>query len=283
MGFFNTNQQGDKKNTEINVSTKLGRSITSIKNATEELYYKPERRDPVPYIEKSAKENLVYYGFYHTGEKKGEPVYLSDGDTTMEIYVGSTGTGKGVLLGNKALEAIKKRKGVIIIDPKTDGFLPQICLEELTRQGRPQDFQVISWPHNFGYDGINQDDDYIGISNKLIDAFGWEESDNPGVDYYRKKQRVLIKRVLKMFFNGELGVLVKKDINEIAFHIIKLAEDLKKQQELEKELSKNNPNYNKVEELEKRFFNTDLLLKQHWDAQAVDTLESIAESFSELT
>ena len=280
MGFFDTKQTQKQ---ELNVSTRLGRAITSIKTATEELYYKPERRDPVPYIEKSARENLVYYGFYHSGEKKGEPVFLQDGETTMEIYVGSTGTGKGILLGNKALEAIKKKKGVIIIDPKTDAFLPQICLEELTKQGRPQDFQVVSWPNNFGYDGINENDDYTAVANKLIDAFGWEESGDAGVDYYRKKQRVLLKRVLKMFFNGDLGVLVKKDLNEIAFHIIKLAEDLKKQQELEKELSKNNPNYNKIATLEKRFFNTELLLKQHWDEQAVDTLENIAESFMELT
>ncbi len=278
MGFFETRKNDD----ELRVSTKLGRAITSIKSATEELYYQPQRKDPVPYIEKAAKENLVYYGFYHSGEKKGEPVYLNDNETTMEIYVGSTGTGKGVLLGNKALEAIKKRKGVIIIDPKTDVFLPQICKEELIRQGRPDDFQVVSWPHNFGYDGINPEDDYIAVANKLIDAFGLEESDNPGVDYYRKLERIMLKRVLKLFFNGELGVLVKKNLNDISYHIIKLAEDLKKQEELEKELSKNNPNYNKIEQLQKRYFNTDLLLKHNWDNTAVETLQSLAQSFEEL-
>ena len=281
MGFFKQ-LQNDNKNTELNVSSKLGRAITSIKTAIEELYYKPERKDPVPYIEEASKKNLVYYGFYHTGEKKGEPVFLPENETTMEIYVGSTGTGKGVLLGNKALEAIKKKKGLIIIDPKQDGFLPQICKEELIRQGRPDDFQVVSWAHNFGYDGINEEDDYIAVANKLIDAFGLEESDNPGVDYYRKLGRVMLKRALKLFFSGELGVLVKKNLNDIAYHIIKLAEDLKKQEELEKELSKNNPNYNKIEELQKRYFNTDLLLKHNWDNTAVETLQGLAQNFEEL-
>ena len=280
MGFFTTNNQAANEN--IEVKSKLGRAITSIDNAKRELFYKPQRKDPVPYIEKAARENLVYYGFYHSGEKKGEPVYLNDNETTMEIYVGSTGTGKGVLLGNKALEAIKKRKGVIIIDPKTDAFLPQICKEELTRQGRPNDFQVVSWPHNFGYDGINENDDYIAVANKLIDAFGLEESDNPGVDYYRKLARIMLKRVLKLFFSGELGVLVKKDLNDISYHIIKLAEDLKKQEELEKELSKSNQNYNKIEQLQKRYFNTDLVMRHNWDNTAVETLQSLAQSFEEL-
>jgi len=280
MGFFDNKREQNTE--EIRVNTRLGRAITSINSAKEELFEKQPRKDPVPFIEKAAKENLNFYGFFHTGENKGEPFFLPENETTMEIYVGSTGTGKGVLLGNRALEAIKKKKGVIIIDPKTDGFLPQICLEELTRQGRPQDFLVAAWPYNFGYDGINEEDDYIAVANKLTDAFGWEESDNPGVDYYRKKSRVMLKRVLKMFFNGDLGVIIKKDLNQIAKNIIKLASDLKKQQDLETELNKTKPNYDKIEELQKRYFNTDLLLKQHWDKQAVDTLESIAESFGEL-
>jgi hypothetical protein len=283
MGFFTPNKQNEieiKK--EMRVETKLGRAITSINSAIEEMYKNIEPFDPVPYIDEAVRTNKTFYGRYHTGENAGEPFFLDEKDTTMEIYVGSTGTGKGVLLGNKALEAIKKRKGLIIIDPKTDGFLPEICKEELERQGRPNDFQVVSWPYNFGYDGINENDDYIAVSNKLIDAFGWEESDNPGVDYYRKKQRVMLKKVLKLFFDGTLGVLVKKDLNEIAFHIIKLAEDLSKQEQMEKELSKSNPNYNKINELEKRFFDTNKLLSVHWDDKAVETLESIAESFDEL-
>ena len=278
MGLFEKYNQNKTKR----VDTALGRAATDIDSAIEKYFYQPEIRNPVPYIEKAAKEGLTYYGFYHDKDKNDQPFYLNENDTTMEIYVGSTGTGKGVLLGNKALEAIKKKKGLIIIDPKKDVFLPQICLEELTRQGRPDDFLVASWPHNFGYDGINETDDYIAVANKLIDAFELEESNNPGVDYYRKLGRVMLKRALKLFFNGELGVLVKKDLNDIAYHIIKLAEDLKKQEELENELGKKNPNYDKIEQLEKRYFNTDLLLKQNWDNTSVETLQSLAQNFEEL-
>lgn len=289
MGFFNTNtdtkitnKNQSNNNNEIRVNSKLGRAITSINSATDEMYKKIEIFDPVKYIKQAVKAKKTFYGKYHTDENEGQPFYLDEKDTTMEIYVGSTGTGKGVLLGNKAYEAIEKHRGLIIIDPKQDAFLPEICKETLTEQRRPDDFQVVSWPYNFGYDGINENDDYIAVSNKLIDAFGWEESDNPGVDYYRKKQRVMIKKVLKLFFDGTLGILVKKNLNDIAFHIIKLAEDLSKQQQMEKEITKSKPNYNKIDELEKRFFNTDKLLKVHWDEKAPETLESIAESFDEL-
>jgi len=282
MGFFDKNVNVGAGKKVKRVETALGRAATDIAGAINEYFYEPELRNPIPYIEKAVSDKLTYYGFYHDKDKNSEPFFLKEDETTMEIYVGSTGTGKGVLLGNKVLEAIKKRKGVIIIDPKTDGFLPQICLEELTRQGRPDDFLVASWPYNFGYDGINESDDYIAVANKLIDAFNLEESDNKGVDYYRKLARIMLKRALKLFFSGELGVLVKKDLNDIAFHTIKLAEDLKKQEELEKELSKNNPNYNKIEQLQKRYFNTDLLLKHNWDNTAVETLQSLAQNFEEL-
>jgi len=283
MNFFNRQVESNNKSSEkVAISSKYGNPVTSIALAKKELFYKPNRIDPVPFIEKSAKENLNFYGFYHYGDKKGEPFFIDDSDTTMEIYVGSTGTGKGVLLGNRALEAIKKKKGVIIIDPKKDGFLPQICKEELERQGRSDDFQVVSWAENFGYDGINENDNYSDIANKLIDAFGLEETGDGGVDYYRKNERVMLKKVLKLFFDGSFGVIVKKDLKDILFHIIKLKEDLEKQELLEKEMSKTKPNYNKMKELEKRFFNTDLVNSVYWDMTTVETLDSLTKSFGEL-
>lgn len=280
MSFFNHGEE--KKTASVAVGSKYGKPVTSIELAKEELFYKPKREDPAPYIENAAAKNMNFYGLYHVGTRKGKPFYLPDAETTMEIYVGSTGTGKGVLLGNRALEAIKKGKGVIIIDPKTDAFLPKICQDELRRQGRPNDFQVVSWPDNFGYDGINEDDSYQNVANKLIDAFGLEETGDGGVDYYRKNERVMLKKVLKLFFDGSLGVVVKKELADILEHIIKLKEDLEKQELLDKELGKNKPNYNKMKELEKRFFNTDLVERIYWDKTTVDTLDSLTKSFGEL-
>ena len=279
MSFFakDTNRQEN-----IGIGSKYGHPITSRALAKKELFHQPQNFDPISFIEEAAQKNFNFYGLYHYGDKKGQPFFIDENETTMEIYVGSTGTGKGVLLGNRALEAIKKKKGVIIIDPKKDEFLPQICKEELERQGRADDFQVVSWPNNFGYDGINEDDSYQDIANKLIDAFGLEETGEGGVDYYRKNERVMLKKVLKLFFDGSLGVIVKKDLKDILFHIIKLKEDLEKQELLEREMSKNKSSFSKLEELGKRYFNTELINKIYWDMTTVETLDSLTKSFSEL-
>jgi type IV secretion system protein VirD4 len=280
MSFFKENNEVASEH--ISQSSSLGRGITSIESAKKELFYKVERTDPIPIIEASIEKNATYYGQYHTGKNKGRPFALMESDTTMEIFIGSTGTGKGVLLGNKALEVIKRKKGLIIIDPKTDAFLPQICLEELTKQNRPEDLQICSFPNNFGYMGINEFDTHIEVANKFIDALGLEESDNPGVDYYRKNSRVLLKKILKLFFNGGLGVVVKKEFNDILEHIRFLKEDLEKAELYQKELSKPKPNNNLLTKYEKRYYNPDIIESIYWDTTDIETLDSISKSLAEI-
>lgn len=262
------------------ISSNLGRSITTVENAKIKYYKKTTRRTPQEFINSVEGEN--YYG--HTfGEDEDTPVLIPDTETTMEIYVGSTGTGKGVFLGNKALESIQRRKGVIVIDPKTDAFLPQVCLEELTKQGRPEDLQIVNWPTNFGYTGINKDDTSVEIANKLVDALGLGETGEPGVDYYSRNSRVLLKKVLNIFFAGALGVKVEKDLKEVIKHIRHLKEDLEKEELLNKELGKTKPNFNLIPKFEKRFFNQDLVEAIYWDSTTIDTLDALSKSLAEIT
>jgi len=279
MGFF------DDHNSKLEdlggKSSKLGRGITSIESAKDELFFKYDRVDPQEKIKIGIEQGKTYYGQIHSKDTK-EPFYLDEDETTMEIFVGSTGTGKGVLLGNKALEAIYRRKGLIVIDPKQDNFLPQICKEALTLQGREKDFQVVSWPNNFGYMGINEFDTNIEVANKFVDALGLEESDNPGVDYYRKNSRVLLRKILKYFFNGSLGVVIKKDFMDILNHIRFLKEDLEKAELYQRELSKPKPNHNLLSKYEKRYYSPEIIESLYWDTTDVDTLDSISKSLAEI-
>jgi len=287
--FDKLNKINNKKNTiEKQQSTKIlsskfGREITTIENAKATFFKKSKYQNPTNFIEKSVELNKTFYGLYHGGENDGKPFVLDENSTTMEIFVGSTGTGKGVLLGNKALEALKKRKGLIIIDPKKDAFLPQICLEELTRQGRSEDFQVCSWSDNFGYQGINEWDTYKDVANKFVDALDLTPSDNPGVDYYRKNSRVLLTKILKLFFDGTLGVIVKKDFQDILFHIQMLKEDMEKQKLLEAELSKFKSNQNLINKYEKRYFELEKIENVYWDTTTIETLDSLSKSLSEIS
>jgi len=275
MSLFNDKQK-KSFNQSSSLDSSLGRGLTSIERARKELFYKPERVNPITRM----KKKLNYYGENHITK---EPYYVDDSEVTHEILIGTTGSGKGISIGNRVYEAIKKGKGVIIIDPKKDAFLPQICKEVLEKEGRPDDFQVVSFPDNFGYSGINEFDDYKDVANKFIDMLGLEPSENPGIDYYRKNSRVALRKILKIFFNGSLGVIVKKDFTDILNHIRYLKEDLEKADLYEKELSKNKPNVNLLSKYEKRYFDTEKIEAIYWETTDVETLDSISKSLAEVS
>jgi len=276
----NAAEAGEKE--KIRTGSALGREITSIENAKSDLFFFPEWKDPSPYISnKTVEGGKTFYGFLHTREKE-EPIFIQENGVTHEIFVGATGTGKGVLIGNKVTEAIRLKRGVIIVDPKKDSFLPQICKEELEGQERGEDLQIASWPANFGYSGINDFDNYKDVANKFFDALDLSPSDNPAVDYYRKNSRVLLLKVLKIFFEGNLGVTVKKDFGEILTHLRLLKEDMEKQELLEKEQSKMRPNYNLIQSYEVRFFNQKKIDAIYWDTTTIETLDSLVKSISEI-
>lgn len=267
---------------KIDTGSSLGRPITTIETAKSELYRSADYVDPVPFIDAAIQNRNTFYGMLHGGDEDGKAFTLPEASTTMEIYVGSTGTGKGVFLGNKALEAIKKKIGLIIIDPKKDAFLPQICREELERQNRLEDLQIAVWPENFGYMGINDTDTHKETANKIIDAIDLTPSENPGVDYYRKNGRVLLTKILKLFYDGTLGKTVKKDFSDILFHLQMLKEDMEKQTLLEREVGKMKPNNNLIEKYRERFFKLSDIEKVYWDTTTIETLDSLVKSISEI-
>ncbi len=283
MGIFDRQSSNENlKTTPVQevemVSTIYGRPITTAKNAKKELYFNPERANPLEYINQNGK--AFYYGMEHINTKI-KPVYIPENEVTMQLLIGSTGTGKGVLFGNFLAEKIMRKEGVIIIDPKQDAFMPQIAKEMLEKQGRPNDLLIANFPTDFGYSGINKDDTYSDIANKLIDAFGLEETGNPGVDYFRKNERVMLKKVLKLFLNGGLGEVIPKDLNKIAEAIVTLSQDLKKKQQYEDEMAKNKPNFQLIQKTQDRFFNGDLVEKLNFVKKDIETLESLATSFDE--
>lgn len=265
---------------EIDTSSALGRSITSVESARKELFFKPNRQNPLNYI--NSKAGHDFFGFEH---KKDEviPIFLETSEKTMLACCGATGTYKGVFLANRAVQQIQRRAGLIEIDPKQDDFLPQVILEELERQGRPEDLLICSWPLDFGYDGINKDDTAMQVANKLIDTLGLEPSTNPGVDHYRKRERQMLVRILNMFWNGDLGFVVEKNLKAIVKSIIALKEDLRKKEMYDIEIVKARPNANILNKCVTGHFDANVLETIGWNKGDADTIESLAISLLELT
>jgi len=199
--------------------------------------------------------------------------------------VGSTGTGKGVILQNLVYQSILSKKGIIIVDPKNDSFLPQVIKETLREENRPsEDLKICYYPNKWGYKAITDDDSYLEISNKLIDMFDYTESSNPGVDYYRSLGRTILRKLMKIFFMSlELKKYIKKDFLDIKKHIILLKEDLQRQKDYDYEIGKTRPNAELLEKYSKRYFNPEILKKMYFANTDTESLDSLSIKFEEVT
>ena len=262
-------------------STNLGRAATTI--ATAKKYHtKQDRTDPISHIKAASQNSQNYYG--QTFEKN-EPFAIPQDEITHSLFIGSTGTGKGVILGNRAWQSIHEKRGVIVVDPKNDAFLPQIIIEKLILDGRSRDdFKMVYFPNKWGYKAITEDDTYLEIANKLIDMFNFTPSDNPGVDYYRGLGRTLLRRLMKIFFvTLDLEVHIKKDFLDIQKHIINLKQDLERQKMYDFELGKTRPNAELLEKFAKRYFNPEILKGLYFANSDIETLDNLATKFQEIT
>ena len=263
-------------------STKLGRAPTTIATALK-YHKKQDRTNPVPFIKQAVLEKDNYYGQDY--ENKDKVFSIPQDEVTHSLFVGSTGTGKGVILGNRVYQAIHEKRGVIVVDPKNDNFLPQIIKEKIEADGRQSsDFKMCYFPTKWGYKAITERDTYLEISNKLISLFGYEPSSNPGVDHYRSLGRTLLRRLMKMFFvEFSLETIIKKDFEDIKKHIIFLKQDLEKIKLYEKELGKTRPNAELLEKYSKRYYNPDVLEKLYFADSDVQTLDNLAIKFNEIS
>ncbi len=279
---------GKRKRIELNVnevtddtiystSSDLGRSFTSIATARRSLYKKHIEYDPLDYI--SAKKQFL--GLRIDTE---EPFYVPYEDSTHLLYCGPTRSAKGVALAHRAIETIKLGKGLIVIDPKTDDFLPQVIYEELKKQTRPEDLIISSWPNNFSYSGFDANDTSLEFANKLIVALDLDVCGDAKADYYRRNERSILKDVCKLFFN-------QKDITEIKFEynyksfsnfINYLLSDLTSKYNYEKETAKQRINQDLKEQYALRYFNPELFNNLDFNQDDIQTLKGLLQTIKEL-
>ena len=261
-----------------NTNIEKTRKATSIETAKKELYFPPNIIDPRKYIK---LENGSYFGLTHEkDEKKINATYVPNEAINHILFCGITRSGKGILAGAKCYETLQyKNKGLIYLDVKQEDYTPQIILEELTRQGRPNDLEIVTFPNDFGYTGLNENDSITEIFEKFCIALEIEKSENEGVDFYRKNERQTILKILK----NCLGEYFKNDWYEFMIFIEALLEDLKKRKKADEELEKAKRNYNKLEELKKRYFTDELYSKLNFNRRNIEALETIYIKLYELT
>jgi type IV secretion system protein VirD4 len=276
--FFKKQQQQPKQTeyTQFAPSSNFGRGVSSIQSASNELFHKAKPFNPLHFLD----ERKYFLGLDH---KTGEPIYLPNKDVVHFLITAPTRSGKGIFFGIKAIETIRQNKGLIVIDPKEDEWLPQIILEELMRQGREEDLIIWNWSSDFSYK-VFEFDDYIEATKKLTIMLNLIEVENEaGASHYRKSERIVLKKVMMYFFNAYnyLGIPFKKDIPHLLQFLKYVVSDLTSHINFTIEFNKPKPNITLLKECSKRYFDPQKFTYLEFTEKHLPTLESLLFSLSE--
>ncbi|KLD97817.1 type IV secretory system conjugative DNA transfer family protein [Aliarcobacter butzleri] len=259
------------------LSSDYGRGISSLEAEITVNFKEATKYNPISYL----RDGLSFIGLNHNTQ---EPLYLNQDDVIHTLITAPTRAGKGIYFGIKAVETLKLGKGLIILDPKEDEFLAQICKEELENQGRKDDFIIWNWPNNFGHKTF-EDDNENEVTKKLTIMLSLvEKEDEAGASFYRKSERIVLKKLMFLFYNSEnlLNYKVEKNLLNFCKFVSYFAEDLNSFFEFGKEKNKPKANIEVLEELGKRYFEPKLFNSCNpFKERDLSTIESLYFSLSE--
>lgn len=275
--FFSNKKIEEQEEIEA-ISSSLGKPLTSISLASKELQKDLKSFNPLDFI----NGKKLYFGLDFLDEKT--LIKLPIDDVTHSIIVGPTRTGKGVLATAKIVESLRRGRGVVVIDPKQDDFLPQAIFEELERQNRSEDLLIANFPNDFGYSGFEDTDTPTVFANKvtaMLDLFDIE--DNPGASYYRRNERVFLHRIIFLFFNSEkvLNIEFSRNWKSLINFVKYIYKDLENETLYFKEITKMKPNSELIDRFSKRFFNPKLFEKLEFNEQDLATAKGLYQTLSE--
>lgn len=258
-------------------SSAYGRGLTSVESAKNELYNEHIAFNPLELI--SIKQQFFGLDLYVQ-----QPFYLPFEDSTHLLYCGPTRSAKGVAISHRVVEAIRQGKGIIVIDPKKDDFLPQVIQEELKRSNKQENFILASYPNNFGYSGFDISDTPLEFANKLIIALDLAPSGDPKSDFYRRNERTLLKKVLDVFLSSSSLMDIEFEMNykSLGNFISYLYLDLLATQSYNHEISKHKPNMDLIEQYSKRYFNPKRFTNFEFTYDEIATLKGLYQTILEM-
>jgi len=258
-------------------SSAYGRGLTSVQSAKDELFNEHISFNPLEFIS-------IEKQFFGLEIHSKQSFYLPFEDSTHLLYCGPTRSAKGVAISHRVVEATRQGKGIIIIDPKKDDFLPQVIQEELTKYDREEDLLIASYPNNFRYSGFDKNDTPLEFANKLIVALDLAPSGDPKSDFYKRNERTLLKKVVDIFLHSLSLLEVEFTMNykSLANFIKYLYLDLSATQNYNHEISKNKPNMDLIEQYSKRYFNHNLFQNLELSYDEIATLKGLYQTVLEL-
>lgn len=277
--FFSKKEEieEDRSDSIFAKSSKFGRGMSSIDAEIALNFREALNFNPLDFLENEKS----FLGLDHETQK---PIYIKSDDIVHTLITAPTRAGKGIYFGIKSVETLREKKGLIIIDPKEDDFLPQICKEELEKQGRVEDFIIWNWNSDFGFKTFENDDE-MDATKKITTMLNLiEVEDEAGASFYRKSERIALQKLMYLFFYSEYLLNYKSEKNLLNFckFVSYFSNDLANSIEFSKEKNKPKANIEILEELSKRYFEPKLFNKYNtFKERDIATLESLAFSLNE--
>lgn len=283
FNFFEKNDNNSnigiaKNKSDYAEKSLFGRGVTSIESAEKELDKPLKIFNPAEHL----RDDKLYYGLDFLNQNK--VVYVNNASVTHSLIVGATRTGKGVLASAKIKESIKRGRGVIVIDPKQDDFLPQVIKEELESQGRLDELLISTFPNDYSYSGFEESDTPTQFANKLTAMLELEDiTDNPGASYYRRNERIMLHKLINIFFNSKdiLGVNFERNFKSLINFILYIYKDLENESFYFKEITKMKANSELLDKFSKRYFNPKNFEKIELNEQDLPTVKGLYQTLSE--
>ncbi len=277
MLFVKKQENISEEKSKFAQSSFYGRGISSLEAEISENWREAKEFNPQAYL----KDNYSFLGLSH---EKGEPLYIPSDDIVHTLITAPTRAGKGIYFGIKAVESLRAGKGLIVIDPKEDDFLPQIIKKELENQNRSNDFIVWNWQSDFGFKTF-EDDNESEASKKIAAMLELiEKEDEAGASYYRKSERIALKKLINIFFNSNefLKMEFEKNLLNFCSFLNYFLNDLIATIEFSKEKNKPKANIDLLEEYGKRYFEPKIFNKINpFKEKDINTIESLYFSLSE--
>lgn len=142
--------------------------------------------NPIKYIK-------LNKGIFIGHDENIKPIYLKEPDDWYKrhfLIVGSTRTGKGIIMGYLGVQSLRLGETVIFLDPKGDKFMPHIYKAECEQLGVPYDYIDLTQDSK----QINLIADFNGrdLKNCFIEAFSQREMGSES-DVYRKNEQEFLE------------------------------------------------------------------------------------------
>ncbi len=260
------------------ISSKLGKSIVSTTLASQELQKDLVAFEPL----NNFKKDKLFFGLSFLNQKK--IIQLDREDVSHSLIVGPTRSGKGVLATAKIIEALRDNKSVIVVDPKQDDFLPKAIEEELLKQNRCEDFLIANFPNDYSYSGFEESDTVTEFANKVVAMLDLQDiEDNPGASYYRRNERIMLHKIIFLFFNSskELDKNFGRNWKSLINFTKYLYKDLEAEILYFKEITKMKPNSELLNRFATRYFNPKKFAELEFTEEDLSSLKGLYQTLSE--